>query len=331
MDRRWRTLIETSTGETPVEALPVGHGANNRLFRIRCESGLDLALKLYPTSPGDERDRLGAEVAGLSFLTAHGVTVVPKPLGQDDGAAVALFQWIDGEPVASPTEHDIDGALAFVATLKRLSGEEAAAALPEASEACLSFATLTSQIEARYEALLAAGAGQPALADFLQARFRPRLCALLTDADPVLSNRTVLHRTLSPSDFGFHNALRRRDGSLAFVDFEYFGWDDPVKLVSDFVLHPGMSLSPQQRRRFLRGCLDIFSDDPEFAGRLDLSLPFYALRWCMILLNEFLPERWRRRQAAGIDEDREDVQRRQLLKAERWLILSHDVQEWTPP
>src|ERR1700680_1391707 len=32
-------------------------------------------------------------------------------------------------------------------------------------------------------------------------------------------------RSLVPSDFGFHNSLRRPDGSLAFLDFEYFGWD----------------------------------------------------------------------------------------------------------
>ena len=43
----------------------------------------------------------------------------------------------------------------------------------------------------------------------------------------------MAQRALSPSDFGLHNALRGQDGQLRFVDFEYFGWDDPVKLVSD--------------------------------------------------------------------------------------------------
>ena len=57
-------------------------------------------------------------------------------------------------------------------------------------------------------------------------------------------------RSLVPSDFGFHNSLRRPDGSLAFVDFEYFGWDDPVKLTADILLHPGRPLAAPQRRRF---------------------------------------------------------------------------------
>ena len=40
-------------------------------------------------------------------------------------------------------------------------------------------------------------------------------------------------RTLSPSDFGFHNALKRSDGRIVFLDFEYFGWDDPAKMTAE--------------------------------------------------------------------------------------------------
>ena len=43
---------------------------------------------------------------------------------------------------------------------------------------------------------------------------------------------------LSPSDFGFHNALVDDDGQVTFLDFEYAGRDDPAKLVSDFFCQP---------------------------------------------------------------------------------------------
>ena len=126
-------------------------------------------------------------------------------------------------------------------------------------------------------------------------------------------------RTLSPSDFGFHNAIRRPDGTLAFVDFEYFGWDDPVKVTSDFVLHPGMQLTAEQGHRFVLGATDIFAADPSFAHRLDACLPLYALRWTMILLNEYLPDRWQRRVLAGFRGERSVVLRRQLDKADAML------------
>ena len=54
------------------------------------------------------------------------------------------------------------------------------------------------------------------------------------------------HLILSPSDFGFHNTIKSK--KLYFIDFEYFGLDDPVKLVIDFILHPGMKLNLQLKK-----------------------------------------------------------------------------------
>jgi hypothetical protein len=98
------------------------------------------------------------------------------------------------------------------------------------------------------------------------------------------------HRTLSPSDFGFHNALRRPDGRLVFVDFEYFGWDDPVKLVCDFLWHPGMTLDETIGRRFADGARRIFAADPDFEPRLARNFALYGLRWSLIVLNDYLRE-----------------------------------------
>ena len=49
-------------------------------------------------------------------------------------------------------------------------------------------------------------------------------------------------RCPSPSDFGFHNALRQPDGRLRFLDFEYAGWDDPAKTIIDFCNQPDLLL-----------------------------------------------------------------------------------------
>jgi hypothetical protein len=121
-------------------------------------------------------------------------------------------------------------------------------------------------------------------------------------------------RTLCPSDFGFHNALRGPTG-LTFIDFEYFGWDDPVKLTSDFLLHPGMQLTESLRRRFATEALRVFGADGRFAPRLSLLYPLFAVRWCLILLNEFLPERWATRVHAGAELEWQQAKQRQLQRA----------------
>ena len=126
-------------------------------------------------------------------------------------------------------------------------------------------------------------------------------------------------RSLVPSDFGFHNSLRRKDGSLAFVDFEYFGWDDPVKLSADILLHPGRTLAAPQRQRFRRAACELYGADPSFAERLDAYLPLYGLRWVLILLNEFIPERWQRRVLAGASESWAEAKATQLALASDFL------------
>jgi hypothetical protein len=125
-------------------------------------------------------------------------------------------------------------------------------------------------------------------------------------------------RSLCPSDFGFHNALRGPQG-LVFIDFEYFGWDDPVKLTSDFLLHPGMSLAEPLKQRFVGQALAIYGNDARFAGRLRLLYPLFAMRWCLILLNEFMPERWANRVHAGMGLDWAAAKERQLARADALL------------
>ena len=336
MDESWKVLIQTASGETVRNFSAVPHGANNRLFRVDCESGKQFALKVYPGTDGDTRDRLSVEFSALSFLASQVPGIVPEALTCDRNLGVALYEWIDGDRIETPSMDDIDATLNFVTRMKEASRDDDAKLFSEASEACFSFDDLHNQITNRLETLQDVAATEPVLAVFLNEEFEPHFRALSAAAFEKLSVQPELrtvdprYRCLSASDFGFHNALKRADGSVVFVDFEYFGWDDSVKLTCDFLLHPGMDISTADRQQFWNGTQEIFANDPTFVERFELCLPFYALRWCMILLNEFLPERWQRRKAAGTLDELDERKAQQLLKARAWLIKSKAVQEWKP-
>jgi hypothetical protein len=152
------------------------------------------------------------------------------------------------------------------------------------------------------------------LAAFLRDRFEPEFAAR-RQVDPAFAELPPAHRTLSPSDFGFHNALRRPGGELVFIDFEYFGWDDPVKLVSDFLWHPAVELSAAERDVLVAAAAATYGDDPAYAARRAAYEPLIALRWAAIVLNEFVPEVWARRVYAGQTGDWSAVKERQLAKA----------------
>jgi hypothetical protein len=114
--------------------------------------------------------------------------------------------------------------------------------------------------------------------------------------------------------------LLRGGQEWVFLDFEYFGWDDPAKTVSDFLLHPGMELTESGKKWFVRGLRESFFGSAAFAERLRRVYPMYGLIWCLILLNEFMPEHLLRRQfASARPRDRQAVQQEQLAKARRML------------
>jgi hypothetical protein len=297
-------------------------GGNNWLLRLETAEGQVYALKSYPRQASDPRDRLSTEFNALTFLHGHGVASVPAPMARDEGTGFALYEWINGTPV-QPSAAAIDAAVDFVRALHPLTAAKDAAALPFASEACLSGQSIVEQVEGRLAKLSAVAPAHPELEEFLTGTFVPASRRAVAQAHTIYSQGGIDFgmpiaqslRCLSPSDFGFHNALMRADGQIVFLDFEYFGWDDPVKLTSDFVLHPGMDLTPELKQRFLDAMHGEFQADATFAARLRALLPLYALRWAMILLNEFLPERWARRVMAGAQDDRTVVVSKQLAKA----------------
>lgn len=308
-DAELQALASVLAGEALAAPEPVRGGGNNRLYRVDGSTG-PFALKHYPANPADARSRYEREFGGLRFLWNNGVRCIPQALGLDADAGVALYAWIDGVPIGDPTDADIAELAAFARTLYAHRSAPGADQLPPAREAVLSLAELHAQLEMRIERL----------ADPAQTHMG--LAALLRDIASEAGRRrdaggSVLPRerqTLSPSDFGFHNAIRTPRG-LAFVDFEYFGWDDPVKLVSDVLWHPGMALGKEHRQKFFRYAAEVYGVDPDFMPRFERHAPLYGLRWALIVLNEFVPEVWQRRVAAGQSADRNTVLERQLAKS----------------
>jgi hypothetical protein len=92
-----------------------------------------------------------------------------------------------------------------------------------------------------------------------------------------------------------------------------------VKLTADILLHPGRTLPAPQRARFRRGATQLYGGDPGLTVRLAAYLPLFGLRWVLILLNEFIPERWQRRVLAGDEGSWTEAKARQLRRAREFL------------
>jgi hypothetical protein len=102
---------------------------------------------------------------------------------------------------------------------------------------------------------------------------------------------------------------------LRFIDFEYAGWDDPAKTVCDFLCQPAVPVPGHSADPFARALVSDLSDPDWHLRRIGLLRDVYRVKWCCILLNDFLPAGRQRRlfaQDAGAEADR---LRAQLHKA----------------
>lgn len=308
------------------------YSGNSRVLRLQCREGEFFIAKVYPSDRRDSRDRLGVEFGGLSFLWKHGIRAVPRPLYADRAGNFALYEFIPGTsiPADQVDSADVSAAVAFLGDLTVLRDESESDSLPAASEACFSCGCYLQSIERRLQNLTAIQAEtalhQEAIA-YLHQEFIPfwgemerwyrrQFADFHIDAGEKISS---WQRTLSPSDFGFHNAIRRQDGTLIFVDFEYFGWDDPAKMIADFIHHPARPLACELYGEFLNGILAAFPQDPSLEFRIDMVYPVLGMKWCLIMLNEFLASPLERRLAANGSLVIEDLLRAQLVKSREKL------------
>ncbi len=337
----WRAIMSHLAPSLPETPLLQGYdrlcartmqgGRNSRVVFLRDDVGQPLVMKHYFDDPRDSRDRQGAEASALRLLEAAEEPAAPRLLALDTRARISLMTFIPGRAAPPATPHFAQCAAHFLLRLQEYSRRETnrASAMAPASEAHFSPAAVERHVAARLERLAPACAQGPlhhALADFIRLRLTPamkhagsnarRLLATHAGAwDETLASRA---RILSPSDFGAHNAVQRPDGRIVFLDFEYFGWDDPAKTVADFLLHPGMMLDESSSIRFLTtlfpgGDRSTASTafDAHAARRLMALLPFFAVKWCCILLNEFVNvDAARRGFATGVTDPRPPNERR---------------------
>jgi Phosphotransferase enzyme family len=297
-------------------------GGNNRVVRLETDAGPFVA-KLYFTHEADPRDRLRSEYGFLEYARRLGMCSVPAPVAADPGQHLAVYTWIDGAPLG-PGSIEFGHVQQAIAFFRALNGpsRHLAEGLPPASEACFSIAQHVRLVEGRLDRLRRMPVEEPvdheALAlvgDISRAseevkRWLDRAAARARmDPDEPLE---ATDRCVSPSDFGFHNALVRANGDVVFLDFEYAGWDDPAKAIGDFFCQPQVPVD----RRWFADVAEAFTahsrEGTRLVRRAQLLLPVIQVKWCLIRLNEFTPDALRRRLFAMPECDVGAIKRERL-------------------
>jgi len=323
-----RPLVSRAGGSKVLAIHRIVGGRNNRAYRVDT-SERPFFLKAYHSDPDDPRPRLQTELAFLRFARDCGIRCVPEPLASDEAHGIVLYSFVEGrrlEAAEIGREH-LEQAARLIEDLNQDRGA-AAQALPIASEACFAFATHLKMVGERVQRVDAidgheetARAARALVSKHLRPKWQEisrRVHKLASDAGLLdAGDLPTSERCVSPSDFGFHNAIAEPSGRLVFHDFEYAGWDDPAKMVCDFVCQPDIPVPTALADLARESLLSPLRPTAELRQRVDLLRPVYQVKWACICLNEFLPAAGRRRRFAASLGDAEKAA--QLAKARQLL------------
>jgi Ser/Thr protein kinase RdoA (MazF antagonist) len=336
--------LSTLTTKLPIESLlrdagintdifsvePTSPGGNNRIYRIETSAGR-FVVKQYFRSDQDQRDRLNSEYLFLQYADEYADGFVPQAYACNNEAGLALYSYVDGRHMST---HElvwryIEQAAAFFCALNLPSARQKISHLPPASEACFSIAEHLVLIEHRIDRLSKALSFSPEqdgdAIEFLEELYE--YWSFLAESVCLAAQRSgefdhaldLQQRCVSPSDFGFHNALLQTDGQIKFIDFEYAGIDDPAKMIGDFFAQLAVPVPGEFYDAFVRRCVQVFPEPEKLIARAGLLRPVYKIKWCCIAMNVFLPEHMARRKFADAGLNETSLRKIQLNKARQIL------------
>jgi hypothetical protein len=322
-------------GEIPQEAAVLKRSGNNRIVMISGEERM-VMKKSSPAREG-ERDKSLIEFHAVSLLWENGFRSVPEPIFHDPVKNLALYSHVPGKVLSGSeiTKDDVHGAANFLLRLKKLGDTGIGNNFGEAADSRRMLGDYITLIEKRIDRVSEGsrtGPRGPEVATLLKDDLLPFWKKLKTrfvtaceaEGLALQSPFSDSSRILSPSDFGFHNCLVDHDpktgkNTLTFVDFEYFGWDDPAKLVSDFFHSVAQEVPWERKWEFLDHFVAGLTESKEFMRRWERVLDLIGFEWVLIVLNVAVPEIMQRRIFADPSIDASKLMGARLEKARELL------------
>ena len=180
----------------------VSGGANSRAWRLESSEGTYFLKEYYRGGVG-ERDRGSSERAFYRLAGERASDQVPQPVAWAPDNRAGVFRWLEGRKLLASeiTADHLEQTFDFFARLNCLP-LPMAGALPDAAETATSVSGHLQIVENRVRRLaeLSGEAGEFVREEVLGLWKKIRDCARIHGA---LGGA----RCISPTDFGFHNAL----------------------------------------------------------------------------------------------------------------------------
>ena len=284
---------------------------NNKLYKVSNDSKSEILLKKYFKNTLDKRNRGKTEYFALTTLHKNGITTIPTPYYFDDENQFAFYSFEPGSTIAhrTPSSQHLISINDFLAKIINLSQNINKKKFAPAAYPRFKINDYITFLEDRIDLIIEGSSknilfrevNKFAIDQLLP--FKDELIVKLKNDCKQLGLKINVsipknELILSPSDFGLHNMLLTKE-KLTIIDFEYFGLDDPVKLLADFFHHVGQTLDDKFKYSILDHFIQSHPHGDSLLKRLKAIIDLVSFEWILIVLNIVTPGVLERRSFGG--------------------------------
>lgn len=262
---------------------------NNKIYLLNKGSEKKYILKVYYL---DERKRLEREYAGYDFFTQLGSDFTPKPIYKNVTGYFAVYTFLGGDhkKPEDVTQNDmvkISNFLIYMHKNSQKAHEKGLKFMP-AIASCFSIEETLNKINMKLGKFLSDESldKYEVVEKFrshydIKKLFEDLIVKSLDKTDDLLikTKLPIDKQTLSPVDFNFTNMLFNGE-KMHFLDFEDFGWDDPVNIFAFFLYHDKVTgLSYENKKILIDDYLSKADVSVNFIKRLKIMLNLGGVVW----------------------------------------------------
>jgi thiamine kinase-like enzyme len=291
----------------------IKEGINSKVYKIKVDKD-NLVVKVYNKK---NKFRIKREKIFYDYLRSIKNNNIIKPIGFNIKFNLAIYPFIKGKKIKKITNNHIKELLNF---LKQINKKKSIK-LPLAVDGIknrdnhikLCELKIDQMKKIKIDSLI-----KKQFMFFLKKKIIPKFDKIKMNyykqktfnlkKNNLLKNDMIV----SPSDFGFHNIIQSNN-KFYFLDFEYAGLDDPIKLICDFYCQPDQVLTQAQKKMFIRNFPFKKNSLKQLELYTKIFLPFHRLKWCCIILNEF--KNGIKNSSRKLSTERNQIMKRQLRKA----------------
>lgn len=269
---------------------PIYGGRNNILYLFNHKK-LNLIIKNYPSKKtlNFKREKMFYE-----YLVKKKIKNSPKYLFSIKNK-LSVFTHIKGNKIKKIKKNNIIDSLKFI---EKINSNKITTNFPLASDGCTNIYDHIKIVSKRidnFNMLVDKCYQNKKIYFFFKRRIIPRFNyekkLILQNFEKNLKNRFKQNELiLSPSDFGFHNMIIKRN-IVYYLDFEYSGIDDASKLFCDYICQPDLQLNERHIDLLLRRINIKNKDNYKITKRIKVLLNIHRIKWCMVILNVFLADK----------------------------------------